>query len=198
MTERKKNRPPKGFAQLPGWWLEITPHDTLDVDQDSKQRNHDYQQAMKFAELAAKADWEQQFGHLELAEDGILFDKNTGEPVVEGETTGYTRDEKGEWMKDGKPIFGRQFRAGEGSYDPSKFAAGVHRDSTELKAAGAEYGHKDMTWKKPDWMKVSSRIFVGCSCVLYILDPVLISLFCEFSGETQENGKACVVGRRRG
>jgi hypothetical protein len=198
MTERKKNRPPKGFAQLPEWWLEITPHNTLDVDEDTKQRNHDYQQAMKYAELAAKADWEQQFGHLELTEDGNLFDKNTGELVEEGEATGYTRDDKGGWMKDGKPIFGRQFKAGEGSYDPSKFAACVHRDSTELKAAGAEYGHKDMNWKKPDWMKVSRR-FLWDDLAPCLFLSLFSSLCCSILvGETQENGEACLVGSRRG
>jgi hypothetical protein len=110
--------------------------------------------------LAAQADWEQQFGHLELNDDGELIDKNTGKPVETGEATGYTRNEKGEWMKDGKPIFGRQFNVGEGNYDPSKFAAGVNRDATELKAVGAEYGHKETNWKKPDWMKVSVHVYV--------------------------------------
>ncbi|KAG7368910.1 hypothetical protein IV203_031653 [Nitzschia inconspicua] len=157
MTEKKKNRPPKGFAQLPDWWLEITPHNTLDIEQDAKKRDNDYQEAIKYAELAAKADWEQQFGHLELTDDGNLIDKNTGETVEEGDSTGYTRNEKGEWMKDGKPIFGREFKAGEGIYDPSKFAAGVDRNSTELKAVGAEYGHKDNKWKKPDWMQVKLK-----------------------------------------
>ena len=166
MTDKKKNRPPKGFAQLPDWWLEITPHNTLDVEEDAAKRKHEYQEAMKYAELAAKAYWEQQFGHLELTEDGDLIDKNTGEPVEAGEASGYERNEKGEWMKDGKLIFGRQFTAGEGNYDPSKFAAGVHRDSVELKAVGGEYGHKDNNWKKPDWMKVSS-VFAPTQCLVF-------------------------------
>jgi hypothetical protein len=196
MTEKKKNRPPKGFAQLPDWWLEITPHNTLDIEEDARKRDHDYQQALKYAELAAKADWEQQFGHLELTDDGNLIDKNTGEPVEEGETTGYTRDEKGEWMKDGKPIFGRQFKVGEGSYDPSKFAAGVHRDSTELKAAGAGYGHKDNAWQKPDWMKVSSQRtgVLKRFQFLFVLNAEMFHSESVNVGETQENGKACLAG----
>ena len=64
-------------------------------------------------------------------------------------------------MKDGKAIFGRQFSVEIGSsYDPSKFATGVHRDQVALKSVatdGAEYGHKDNNWKKPDWMKVKLK-----------------------------------------
>lgn len=158
----KKKKPSKTMAQLPEWWMESTPHNTLVVEEDDAQRKKEYEEAMKYAELAAKKDWEEKFGHLELTEDGDLIDKNTGEPVEEGsESSGYTRNEKGEWMVDGKPIFGRQFTAGEGNYDPSKFAAaggGAHRNSVELKAVGAEYGHKDNNWKKPDWMKVKTTL----------------------------------------
>ena len=160
MTDKKKNRPPKGVAQMPDWWMEVTPHNTLDIEQDETQRKKEYEEAKKYAELAAKADWEQEFGHLELNDDGTLLDKNTGEAVEEG-SGGYTRNEKGEWMKDGKQIFGRQFSVEIGSsYDPSKFQTGVHRDQVNLKSVntdGAEYGHKDNNWKKPDWMKVKLK-----------------------------------------
>lgn len=171
------------------------------MEEDEVQRKKEYEEAMKYAELAAKADWEQQFGHLELTEDGDLIDTKTGEPVEEGEASGYTRSENGEWLKDGKPIFGRQFMAGVGNYDPSKFAAasgGAHRNSVELKAVEAEYGHKETNWKKPDWMKVSILLVWKC----YDLYGPLCSFFSQFcvllvpTGQAKEDRETCMVGRR--
>jgi hypothetical protein len=150
----KKNRPPKGYAELPQWWLDITPHNVLNIEEDAARRKNDYQEAAKYANLAAKADWEQtNDSKYTLGENGELLDKATGEPI-DISTGGYTRSENGEWLKDGKPVFGRQFKPGQGAYDPSKFAAGVGKDQSDLKAVAPEYGHKDNNWKQPDWMKV--------------------------------------------
>ena len=133
-TIKKKVKPPKGFAQLPEWWMEITPHNTLDREEDKAKRQHDTQEARMYRDLAAKSDWEQanEDSKYTLGKNGELIDKGTGNPIETGGDSGYTRDEKsGEWLEDGKPIFDSQF------------------------SSSPEYGHKDMNWKKPDWMKVS-------------------------------------------
>jgi len=153
----KKEKPPKGFAQLPDWWMEITPHDTLDVEEDAMKRKHQSQEAMMYRNLAAKSDWEQANGGIDhplytLGKNGELIEKETGKVIAESTTSesagsssspAYTRDEKtGEWLKDGQPIFGtntsRQFNNNTGK-------------------GGPEYGHKDVNWKKPDWMKVKLK-----------------------------------------
>ena len=162
MSTSKKTRPPKGFAELPQWWLEITPHDTLDVEKDAERRQVDSKEAAMYAALAAKADWEKKYADYKylLGDNGELLDKETGNPVETGAGTGYTRSENGEWMKDGEPLkVGRQFKPGEvpigyvpGGYDPSLSPGVTIKDQVALKSPG--YGHKDMNWKKPDWMKV--------------------------------------------
>eukprot|EP00751_Fragilariopsis_kerguelensis_P019773 CAMPEP_0170896122 /NCGR_PEP_ID=MMETSP0734-20130129/44584_1 /TAXON_ID=186038 /ORGANISM="Fragilariopsis kerguelensis, Strain L26-C5" /LENGTH=173 /DNA_ID=CAMNT_0011288259 /DNA_START=25 /DNA_END=546 /DNA_ORIENTATION=- len=149
-TKKKKAKHPKGFAQLPEWWMEITPHDTLDVEEDSVKRKHANQEAVMYRNLAAKSDWEQLNGDSKysLGENGELIDKETGK-VIEtgGDNSSYKRDEKtGEWLKDGEPIFkGLQpnYTAGGGGLSPS--------------SGGPEYGHKDIGFKKPDWMKVKLK-----------------------------------------
>mmetsp|Transcript_5288 Transcript_5288/g.15384 ORF Transcript_5288/g.15384 Transcript_5288/m.15384 type:complete len:168 (-) Transcript_5288:2533-3036(-) len=138
--KKKKNKPPKGFAQLPEWWMEVTPHNTLDVEEDEARRLSDSKRVLMYKDLAAKSDWEQVNGESKftVGENGELIDKETGEPIETGGDSGYTRDEKtGEWLKDGRPIFGRQFHEGSSS--------------------SAGYGHKDVNWKKPDWMKVQLK-----------------------------------------
>eukprot|EP00536_Pseudo-nitzschia_multiseries_P017193 jgi/Psemu1/314125/fgenesh1_kg.1423_\ len=138
--KKRKNKPPKGFAQLPEWWMEVTPHHTLDVEEDEAKRLSDSKQAMLYRDLAAKSDWEQVNGESKftVGQNGELIDKETGEAIDTGGDSGYTRDEKtGEWLKDGKPIFGRKFNA----------------DSN----TSSGYGHKDVNWKKPDWMKVKLK-----------------------------------------
>jgi len=154
----KKVKAPKGFAQLPDWWLEITPHKTLDIEADAAQRKHDYKEAARYANLAAKSDWEQQQANSKytLGENGELLDKETGKPVETGEGSGYTQNEKGEWLKDGTLIFDRQFKPGEGVYDPSNFAAVVGKDPAELKTASL--AHRAASDEdKPDWMKVKLK-----------------------------------------
>lgn len=89
-----------------------------------------------------------------------MLDKDTGKPVETGGGSGYTRSENGEWMKDGEPLkVGRQFKPGEvpigygtRGYDPTLSPVAI-KDQVELKST-AGYGHKDMNWKKPDWMQV--------------------------------------------
>ena len=125
--KKKRVKPPKGFAQLPEWWMESTPHDTIYPEGESG--------ALDTA-LAPKSEWEKENeAKYKVGENGELLDRKTGDPIDTGEASGFTRDEKsGEWMKDGKLLFGRQFKAA---------------------ASTPTYGHKDMNWKQPDWMKVS-------------------------------------------
>lgn len=128
--KKKRVKHPKGFAQIPEWWMDTTPHDTLYMDGD------EHRVGPMLKKMTVKTEWEiENEAKFTTGKDGELIDKKTGEPIETGGDTGYTREEKtGEWMKDGKLVFGRQF---EGS------------------ALSPEYGHKDVGWMKPDWMKVS-------------------------------------------
>ena len=130
----KRVKPPKGFAQIPDWWMEITPHDTLYPDEDEVQRQTATQEAKMYKDLAAQADWQEaNASKYELGPNGELIDKKTGNPIEIGGA--FTKGEGG-WMKDGKEMFGG--------------------DLKKVSASGPAYGHKDMNWKKPEWMGVSS------------------------------------------
>jgi len=155
-AKKKKEKHPKGFAQIPEWWMEITPHDTLDVEEDSEKRKTANHEAILFKNLAAKSDWEQLHPDSEftLSENGELIDKGTGKiiDIRGGNNSQYTRDKKnGVWLKDGQPIF-------EGlQYDYTMVGQGGG-DSVSLNVKGGpEYGHKDIGFKKPDWMKVKLK-----------------------------------------
>ena len=128
---KKKKKPPKGVAQLPEWWMETTPHDTIYPDGEPGTLD---------TALGHKSEWEKENeAKYIVGENGLLLDKKTGDPIDTGEGSGFTRDEKtGEWMKDGKRMFGRQIKSS---------------------VVSPTYGHKDMNWKQPDWMKVSSCSF---------------------------------------
>lgn len=157
---------------MPEWWMTITPHDTLDVEQDMAKRMHDEKEAAMFAQLAAQdVLLHPDAANYKLGDNGELLDKDGKEIVVDlaggGSSTTYTRAPKtGEWLKDGKPLFGRQFKAAgtpegyvPGEYDGkgSSDLAWVASSKSGLKSAASgatEYGHKDMNWKQPDWMKV--------------------------------------------
>jgi len=150
-TENKKAKHPKGFAQLPDWWMEITPHNTLDTEEDAVKRKNAKQEAMVYKDLAAKSDWEQLNvdSKYTVGEKGELIDKETGKPIeTGGSNSSYKKDEKtGEWLKDGKPVFkGLQYYT---------TAGGGGGGGDGLASPG--YGHKDMNWKKPDWMKVKLK-----------------------------------------
>lgn len=134
--KEKKNRPPKGFAQLPEWWMDITPHNTLDIEGDAAKRFSERQQAMIYKDLAEKADLEEKNGlsnKYRKGENGELIDNATGKTIDPKFDSRFSQDKKGDWFLDGKPIFGAQYVS---------------------IAAGNSYGHKDVSWKKPDWMKV--------------------------------------------
>jgi hypothetical protein len=131
--------------------MEITPHNTLDTEEDAVKRKNAKQEAMIYKDLAAKSDWEQLNvdNKYTVGENGELIDKETGKPIeTGGDNSSYKQDEKtGEWLKDGKPIFkGLQYYTTAGGGGGGGGGGGL---------ASPGYGHKDMNWKKPDWMKVS-------------------------------------------
>lgn len=133
-TKKKKVKPPKGFAQIPEWWLEVTPHDTLYPDEDEVKRHNADIEAKMYKDLAAQSDWvEKNESKYELGPNGELIDKKTGKPIEIGGNSGFTKNKSGEWMKDGKTMFGGELK----------------------KVSTPQYGHKDTTWKQPEWMKVS-------------------------------------------
>jgi len=77
--KKKRVKPPKGFAELPEWWLEITPHGTLYPDEDEVRRHNASQEARMYKNLAAQSDWEQANKEkYSLGENGELIDKKTG------------------------------------------------------------------------------------------------------------------------
>jgi hypothetical protein len=174
----------QGWAQLPEWWMEITPHHTLDAEQDEARRRRDKQEADMYAHLAAQADeLHPDAANYKLGDNGELLDQDGNEINVEEDDgsgkSKYTRSPKtGEWMLDGKPLFGRQFKPVEvpegyapgGSFEynnsggksGSSDLAWVMNSKSTLKstssAPGQEsYGHQDNNWKKPDWMKVKLK-----------------------------------------
>lgn len=105
--KEKRAKHPKGFAQIPEWWMEITPHDTLDVDEDAAKRMSASKEAQMYADLAAKSDREQA-GSAKL--NGAFLDTK------------------------------------------SKLKA-----SSPSSGGGVGYGHQDMNWKKPEWMKTKLK-----------------------------------------
>jgi len=141
-TKKKRVKHPKGFAQLPEWWMEMTPHNTLDRDEDATKRRNDNQEKNIFKTLAKKSDWEQKNGDSKytVGQNGELIDKSTGKAIETGKDSAYSFDEKtGDWLKEGKPIFGRQFESGGGG------------------EGGGTYGHQNNDWEKPQWMKVKLK-----------------------------------------
>ena len=143
-TKKKRVKHPKGFAELPEWWMEITPHETLYPDEDEVKRHNATQEAKMYKDLAAKSDFvEKNESKYAVGENGELIDKKTGKPIEIGGNSGFTKNERGEWMKDGQQMFGRPLNP----------------------VATPTYGHKDMTWKQPEWMKVSSVLYKGFNAV---------------------------------
>lgn len=128
-SKKKKDKPPKGFAQLPEWWMETTPHNTIYPDGDTGSHG---------SAFGPKSEWERENeAKYTVGKNGQLLDMETGEPMDVGEGSGFTRDETtGEWMKDGKVMFSRQVNA---------------------IVTSPTYGHKDVNWKQPDWMKIKLK-----------------------------------------
>lgn len=162
----KKEKLPKGVGRVPGWWLEITPHDTLYLDEDEARRKSEMDEAELFARKAAEYDLMQKYGgegfpNWNPAEDG----PRTKEEQEEWISKGYQRSEATNQWSDssGAPLEGRQFKGtappgyvpGQygpgGLYDPAKFGGSA------LKSTAGYVQDEKKNWSKPDWMKVKLK-----------------------------------------
>ena len=164
MGKSKKDKLPRGAGRLPEWWLEITPHDTLFLEEDEAQRLADHEEAMKFAELAAREDLLQKYGgegfpNWNPAADG----PRTKMEQEEWTARGYKRNEKEEWVNEkGEPLEGRQFK---GEMPPGYWPGQYSKGGSGLGMAGqgglqptSQYERdKDKGWTQPDWLKVKLR-----------------------------------------
>jgi hypothetical protein len=52
----KKENLPAGVGRVPGWWMELTPHYLLDLEDDEKRRQQEFQEMIFFARMAAEDD----------------------------------------------------------------------------------------------------------------------------------------------
>ena len=62
-TRTKKSRPKRNQALLPAWWLEVTPHYTLDLDDENARRMMEERMAMQYSQLVE-----------DEAAKGLMFD----------------------------------------------------------------------------------------------------------------------------
>ena len=46
----------RGVGRVPEWWMEITPHDTLYLEEDEEWHQQELEEARMYAKLAAKDD----------------------------------------------------------------------------------------------------------------------------------------------
>lgn len=166
MGKGKKDKLPRGAGRLPEWWLEITPHGTLFLEEDEAKRQADYEEAQKFAELAAREDLYQKYGgegfpNWNPASDGPRTKKEEEEWVSQG----YKRNEKKEWVNaSGVPLEGRQFK-GEmpPGYWPGQYSKGGGGGSSGISGQSglnptSQYERdKDKAWSQPSWMQVKLR-----------------------------------------
>ena len=91
-SKPKKEKLPRGVARLPQWWLEVTPHRTLNIEAEEFRRKAEEEQAVMYANLAAKHDYEQKYG---AGSDGGAAGGASGAGAASG--GGYQRgdDQKG-------------------------------------------------------------------------------------------------------
>jgi hypothetical protein len=100
---------PRGAARIPLWWMEITPHNVLDLEEDEQRRQAEYDEAVMFARLAAQDDYQQQYGGDGFpGYDRTKHGASGGSGGGGGGYGGYKRGPNGEWLdKDGNPVFKR-------------------------------------------------------------------------------------------
>lgn len=124
---------PKGVGQLPTWWMELTPHHVLDLDEEASRREQEEKMARYFAEMALK-DAE--------AEGGEQFDEH-GNPIAPGSAgwksnwagrgSGKNGSGGGDNESDFHKIFGgRNFTPGSPSWDPKQW--GIKENDPDYKS----------------------------------------------------------------
>mmetsp|Transcript_23761 Transcript_23761/g.67169 ORF Transcript_23761/g.67169 Transcript_23761/m.67169 type:complete len:519 (-) Transcript_23761:190-1746(-) len=145
---------PRGAARIPLWWMEITPHNILDIEEDERLREHQEKEARMYAELAAKDDY-----NVKKQETG---DENAaaGAAATTIATTrdwkaksSYQRGNNGSQWKSAMDVSkeGRQFKARStpdgyqpgqysGSGDGGSGGAGPNYSLSSSGASGPRYG----------------------------------------------------------
>ena len=124
-SQKKKSRPKRNEALIPAWWMEVTPHHTLDLDDEKARRDMEERMAMYYANLAE-----------EEAAKGMMFDID-GNPIEDngGSGRGSSGDWKSNWTgrkkKDDsgaeapaekpKMFGGRNFKPGSPGWDPKQW-----------------------------------------------------------------------------
>lgn len=158
MATFKKEKPSKGVATIPAWWIDMVPHDVLDREEDALKRKNASQEAAMYKTLAAKSEWEtlNADSKYDINDNGELIDKESGKSIdTSGEKSTYQRDPTtGEWLKDGKSIFKSVPYVPFDNGDTVMYYGPTEPSSSR---GGPEYGHKDLTFKKPDWMKIKLK-----------------------------------------
>jgi hypothetical protein len=130
---------PRGVARIPLWWMEITPHNILDLEREEFKRQLEYEESMMYAELARKDDYAQQYGDGGMDYDPSKHgtrDGSGGGGRYGAGGGGYQRGEDGKWKNPpggGGGAQGRQFQAGDG---PPGYRPGNHGDGRN--GAGGE------------------------------------------------------------
>lgn len=127
-TERKKkSRPKRNEALLPAWWMEVTPHHTLDLEDEQSRREMEERMAMYYAQLAEQE-----------ASKGMMFDID-GNPIDPNSVITPAPSSSGDWKsnwtgrpskKDSAPppepekpkmFGGRNFKPGSPGWDPKQW-----------------------------------------------------------------------------
>lgn len=111
----KKESLPVGVGRVPAWWMELTPHYTLDLEEDETRRQQEEQEALYYAQMAAADDartsgeWKSHWGGRSANGGG----GNGGE--------------------DGEPLFGgRNFQPGSDGWDPKEW--GIETSDPDYKS----------------------------------------------------------------
>jgi hypothetical protein len=157
--------------------MEITPHDSLFIEEDEEKRQKEMEQAMMFAHLAAQDDLMQKYG----GEGYPNWEPEKHGPRTPGEEAewtkgGYKRKENGLWVDENdQPLTGRQFEGkhppgyapgqGPGNYaaDGKTYGAdgkihGTAVGQGQLHSAGGKYGRDaEKVWEQPSWTKMKLR-----------------------------------------
>jgi hypothetical protein len=164
MGKSKKDKLPRGAGRLPEWWLEITPHETLYLEEDEAQRQAEYEEEVKFAELAAREDMLQKYGGEGFPDwNPATMGPRTKAEEKEWTSKGYKRNEQEEWVSEtGAPLEGRQFK---GEMPPGYFVGKYSKGGGGFKGGGgagltptSQYERdKDKAWSQPSWAKVKLR-----------------------------------------
>eukprot|EP00977_Amphora_coffeiformis_P029655 scaffold42145_cov221-Amphora_coffeaeformis.AAC.1 len=110
----KKESLPVGVGRVPAWWMELTPHYTLDLEEDENRRQQEEQEALYYAQMAAADD----------ARSSGEWKSNWGGRSANGGGAG---------GEGGEPLFGgRNFQPGSDGWDPKEW--GIEANDPDYKS----------------------------------------------------------------